>query len=366
MKRRMALAVTGRSPRPAARDITGDTAPRGYVFDDLFVTKYDDSLLESLAPRLSDRALPSWVRLAYEVQRRRDEYDVIVTWSERITLSLMTLQCVSPGKPHVAMLYWFSRPSVRLPMLAFGNRLHAIITWSSVQRNYAIEHLGIASERLYLVKHYVDQLFWSPREREVDTICSAGAEMRDYRTLLEALDGTLIPCHIAADHVRVDRLGFARRVDANAFSRMASANVTIGRKTPTELRELYARSRFVVVPLESSDTDNGITVILEAMAMGKPVICSRTQGQVDVIKEGVTGIFVPVGDAEALRAAIVELWNNPARAREMGRAARAYIETHHALEKFCRDVKGAIDASLDGQAAARDGSFPVLSPAGGG
>lgn len=183
--------------------------------------------------------------------------------------------------------------------------------------------------------------------------------MRDYRTLLEALRGTDIPCHIAADHVRVDRLGFARRVSTNRLAAGAPTNVTIGRRPLVELRDLYARSRFVVVPLRPSDTDNGVTVILEAMSMGKPVICSRTRGQVDVVQEGVTGLFVPVGDPKALRMAMLELWNNPERAREMGRAARAYVEKHHTLEKFCRDVKGAVNASLDGRLAAPDGSFSV-------
>jgi glycosyltransferase involved in cell wall biosynthesis len=360
MKRRMAIAIQGRGAPPVERDPTGDRAPRGYLFDDLFVRKYDESILDSVRRRPGDRALPEWGRLAAEVQRRRDEYDVIVTWSERVTLSLMTLQRLSPlGKPHVAMLYWFSRPAVRFPVRAFGSSLRAIVTWSSVQRDYAIRHLGIAPEKLYLVKHYADQLFWSPREREEDMICSAGAEMRDYATLLEALRGTHLRCHIAADHVRVDRLGFGRRLSTDTFATIAGDNVTIGRRPLRELREIYARSRFVVVPLRPSDTDNGVTVILEAMAMGKAVICSRTRGQVDVIQDGVTGIFVPVGDAVALRAAIRDLWNDPARAREMGRAARAYVEKHHTLEKFCREVKGAIDGSLEGRGAERDGSFAV-------
>jgi glycosyltransferase involved in cell wall biosynthesis len=177
------------------------------------------------------------------------------------------------------------------------------------------------------------------------------------------LRGTDLKCHIAADHVRVDHFGFARRVSTNALTPAAPDNVTIGKKTMLELRDLYARSRFVVVPLRRSDTDNGVNVILEAMAMGKPVICSRTQGQVDVIEEGVTGLFVPVGDPTALRVAMLELWNNPERAAEMGRAARAYVERHHTLERFCRDVKGAVDASLDGRAAAPDGSFSIPSQA---
>ena len=283
---------------------------------------------------------------------------MVVSWSERATVALMTLDGFARArKPHVAMMYWFSRPFVRFPMRAFGDRLQAIITWSSVQRAYAIERLGFPSEKLYLVKHYVEQLFWSPRDVETDMICSAGAEMRDYPTLLEALRGTELRCHIATDHVRTSRVGFGPHVGAERFSAAAGDAVSIGRKSPTELRDLYARSRFVVVPLCASDTDNGVTVILEAMAMGKPVICSRTQGQVDVIQEGVTGLFVPVGDPVALRKAMLELWNDPERARTMGLAARAHVEKHHTLDKFCRDVRTAVDASLDGRGASPDGSF---------
>jgi len=358
-ERRIAIAVQGRRPREYQRDPSGEHARREYLFDDLFVQRYDESILGSRRGTPLSRALPSWVRLAQEVQHRRHDYDVIVTWSERVTLSLMTLQSLQrTGKPHIAMMYWFSRPAVRFPMLAFAQSLHAIVTWSSAQRRYAIEQLGIPSEKIYLIKHFVDQLFFSPRKRTLDMICSAGAEMRDYPTLLEALRGTELPCHVAADHVRVDTMGFARRIGTERFAGLASDNVTIGRMPLVDLRELYARSHFVVVPLQESDTDNGISVILEAMAMGKPVICSRTKGQVDVIQDGVTGLFVPVGDAKALRAAMLELWHDPARARAMGRAARAYIEKHHSLDKFCRDAYGAIDASLKG-CPARDEGFAM-------
>jgi glycosyltransferase involved in cell wall biosynthesis len=358
----MAIALQGRSPRPAP-DERGEHTLRAYLFEDLFERRYNEVVLDSLPRRPWDRALPAWARLAREVQRRDDEYDVVVTWSERVSLSLMTLQYFSPGKPHIPFLYWFSRPSVRGPMRAFGSSLHAIVTWSSVQREYAIRNLGVPAEKLYLIKHYVDQLFFQPREREQDMMCSAGAEMRDYPTLLEALRGTNLRCHIATDHVRVDRFGFARRISTSRYLPLAGKDVTIARVPATQLREIYARSRFVVVPLQRSDTDNGVNVVLEAMAMGKPVICSRTRGQVDVIQEGVTGLFVPVGDAKALRKAMLELWNDPDRCREMGRAGRAYIEKHHAVEKFVQQAKGAIDASLEGRPARRDGSFDMAAPA---
>ena len=94
-----------------------------------------------------------------------------------------------------------------------------------------------------------------------------------------------------------------------------------------------------------------MTVILEAMAMGKPVICSRTRGQVDVIEDGVTGIYVPVGDAEALRSAMLALWNDPQRARAMGQRAREYVLAHHTLDMFAENVRTAVEASLTGRGA---------------
>ncbi len=287
-----------------------------------------------------------------EILRRRAEYDAVVTWGEKLSLALlMQQQLAGPGKPHIAMMYQFEKLNIRVPLSLFKRNLHAVVTWSSVQRRALIERIKFPAERIYLIRHYVDQVFYSPRPIEADMICAVGAEMRDYATFKEAVAGTGLRCHIAADHVRIPgpgRLLRDRRVPIGKIGARAEANVTEGRMSLIELRELYARSRFVVVPLLHSDTDNGVTVILEAMAMGKPVICSRTRGQVDVVQEGVTGLYVPVGDAAALRTAILWLWNEPLRAEQMGRSARAYVEKHHTLEKFTATTRSAAEASLDG------------------
>jgi glycosyltransferase involved in cell wall biosynthesis len=127
--------------------------------------------------------------------------------------------------------------------------------------------------------------------------------------------------------------------------------VTLGPCSPSELRALYARSRFVVIPLLPSDTDNGITVMTEAMAMGKPVICTRVDGQRDLLEDGVNGLFVPPGDARALRHAIEHLWSRPDECERMGREARRKIERHHSLDGFVAGVKRAVDVAIAERAA---------------
>ena len=355
---------TARPERACARP-HGERATRTFIFDDEFSPVWDETLLDSA--RTTSRG-PEWWRLALEIHSRRDDYDAIVTWGERLSLALTMVQRFARSKkPHIAIMGQFAKPNIQIPLRLFGGSLHAIVTWTSVQRRSLIQRLGFPSERVYLVRHFVDQVFYSPRAAVEDAICSVGAEMRDYPTLVEAMRGTHLRCHIATDHVRIPhriRLVADRRVPADKLSIPPDAKITIGRKTLPELRDLYARSRFIVVPLLPSDSDNGVTVILEAMAMEKPVICSRTRGQVDVIQDGVTGVYVPVGDPVALRKAMLSLWNEPQRAHAMGARARAYVEQHHTLDQFALNVRSAAEASLEGRPApnswwAEDASFPV-------
>ena len=339
----------------AERNATVLTAPRNYLFEDMFDLAWDQRLLDGRPSSL----LPVWLRLAVEVHRRRGDYDVIVTWGERLTFALLALQRLSgTTTPHIAFISQFAKPNVAGPMRLLGRHLRAVVAFTSVQRDYAIRRGLVAADRLFLIRFHVDHRFFHPRPGAGDLISAVGAEMRDYPTLFAALDGTAIRCHIAAGEVRVPgrvRLIKDRRVQVADLMVRPNPHVTIGRKSVTELRDLYAQSRFVVVPLLPSQSDNGITVILEAMAMGKAVICTRTAGQVDVIQDGVTGILVPAGDPQALRAAMQALWDDPERAAAMGARGRAYVERHHTLDAFCLNVGQAIAAATSGTAAPRHG-----------
>jgi glycosyltransferase involved in cell wall biosynthesis len=91
-----------------------------------------------------------------------------------------------------------------------------------------------------------------------------------------------------------------------------------------DFRDMYAASAFVVMPLVEVDFQAGITTILEAMAMGRAVICSRVAGQTDTVAEGETGRYVAPGDPAALRRAIVELLDDEVDADRMGANARRW------------------------------------------
>jgi glycosyltransferase involved in cell wall biosynthesis len=72
------------------------------------------------------------------------------------------------------------------------------------------------------------------------------------------------------------------------------------------------------------------TVAMEAMAVGKPVIASRIGGLPDIVADGETGILVPPGDVDALRAALARLIDDPDLAARMGAAGRDRVGAFHA------------------------------------
>ncbi len=85
-----------------------------------------------------------------------------------------------------------------------------------------------------------------------------------------------------------------------------------------EVVALFRSACAVAVP--SVVADACPTVVLEAMAAGRPVVASATGGIVDLVVDGQTGLLVEPGDAPALAGALARILGEPDTARSLGRA----------------------------------------------
>jgi glycosyltransferase involved in cell wall biosynthesis len=65
--------------------------------------------------------------------------------------------------------------------------------------------------------------------------------------------------------------------------------------------------------------------VVEAMAVGLPVVATTVGGLPEVVEDGTTGLLVPPDDPEALARALAELLEDPGRARRMGAAGRERV-----------------------------------------
>jgi glycosyltransferase involved in cell wall biosynthesis len=97
---------------------------------------------------------------------------------------------------------------------------------------------------------------------------------------------------------------------------------------------------FDVVVLPSLLEGFGI-VLLEAMAMGKPVVASRVGGIPEAVEDGVTGILVPPAHSRKLADALVILLQNATLRQSMGEAGRKRVETLFSLESTIKAIEGS-------------------------
>jgi phosphatidylinositol alpha-1,6-mannosyltransferase len=68
-------------------------------------------------------------------------------------------------------------------------------------------------------------------------------------------------------------------------------------------------------------------VYLEASACGLPVIAGKSGGAPDAVIEGETGITVDGRNLAEIAAAVIYLFDDPARARQLGERGRKWIES---------------------------------------
>jgi len=328
---RYAVLVSGRARR--REDIAAGREPRRDYLD------LADELGAELIEAGSGRAAWAGGRAALTAFRRRADYDVIVTLNERSGVPLaifLTLSRVS--KSHVMIAHWVSPAKKRIPIrwLRAANAIDRLVVFGSAQERVAIGELGFPSTKVEMVLHPADHRFWRPLGLPQSGICSAGLERRDYETLLEAVRDLDLELTIAA---------------ANPWSKddplsraALPPNVIARRCDYRELRELYDRSEFVVVPLHDVDFQAGSLVMYEAMAMGKAVIATRTRSHAfgDIVRDGETGLLVPPHDPHALRDAIERLHRDPDEARRLGANARRIVERGLNHDEYVRRMVGIV------------------------
>ncbi|MBP1693549.1 MAG: glycosyl transferase group 1, partial [Chloroflexi bacterium] len=273
----------------------------------------------------------------------RRRYRVIFTDGEQIGIPLaFFLKYANLGKRPVHFmighLLSVGKKTALLDSFRLASHIDIFFVYSTWQQRFIERRWNLLSDRVIFTPFMVDADFFSPiRSRSGDPldlvqddkplICAVGLEYRDYPTLIEAVRDLDVHVVIAAASP------WSKRSDSTQGQQIPD-NVTVRRFSQFELRDLYAASRFLVMPLYPVDFQAGVTAILEAMAMELPVICSQTPGQTDVVISGQTGLYVPPSDPLALKTAIQELLSQPDLSDRLGHSGRIHVLNEMSLDCY--------------------------------
>ena len=353
---RVLLTVSGTVPADLDESIAAGLRPRADYAE--MARRMSADLLDHAAVRRDQgrlgrviaRFLGPDVCLAWACYRRRQRYQVIVTDGEQVGLPLAALFKFTRRRVRARHLMVVHIMSVRkkaslFRALRLSSGVDRYIAYCSAQQRFLAENLGVAPDRIVLRPFMVDTAFFSEQQASLSTgppsrdrpmICTAGLECRDYPTMLRAVEG------LEADVVIAAASPWSKRASGLDDVRLPP-NVTVVKLGLFELRQLYQDAAFVVMPLQQVEFQAGITTILEAMSMGRAVVCTTTPGQVDTLVDGETGRYVPPSDPIALRATIDELLAHPEKTARMGVASRAWVVQHADVEIYADAISGLVD-----------------------
>jgi glycosyltransferase involved in cell wall biosynthesis len=87
-------------------------------------------------------------------------------------------------------------------------------------------------------------------------------------------------------------------------------------------------------------------VVLEGMAAGKAVVATRGGGVPEFVQDGVTGLLVPMGDAEAMARAMERLLGDRPLRQELGKRARRQVIDGFTIRHTAQNVQKVYDAFI--------------------
>ena len=172
----------------------------------------------------------------------------------------------------------------------------------------------------------------TPSQHNEGYVLAAGRSLRDY--------ATLVACARSCPNIPFRMIcGMDDRLNN------PPPNVTVHQEVARDTYLSYLdRCTLVAVPLIPTDRATGQVVILEAMAMGKPVIATLAPGSKDLIVNGETGLLVNPADTEGWTKAIQQLFNNPAQAKHNAQNALQYIQQECSYEVHAKRKLQAIES----------------------
>jgi glycosyltransferase involved in cell wall biosynthesis len=318
---------------------------------DEFQLSYSQDAKESKPVRLVRRALKTLLGFdMIHTLRNRDEMlrsDVIWTHTEQEWLSA-ALMLLMNGKrdtqplllaqsvwlidkwPNYGVLRrWFYRKLI--------GRADLLTTLARDNAELCREYFGREATQLFYGLNTRDFPVQQPKAWQPNTplrIAAIGNDRdRDWETLIKA---------VGNDPRFAVRLATRRRIPRALRSLNVQVAPAAGLK---KQRELYDWADVVVVPLRPNTHASGITVMLEAAAVGKPMVVTNVGGLEDYFSARAAA-YVPPFDADALREALLGLIASPDQALQQAQAAsmqlvsRDHTTQHYAQQhvKLTRDL----------------------------
>jgi glycosyltransferase involved in cell wall biosynthesis len=219
-------------------------------------------------------------------------------------------------------------------------RLHTIVAYGAGEVDALRDWLGEGGPDVVFVPFGVDPAYFRPGPATAPAVdvVSIGADPRRDLELLLA---------VARSRPEWSFLVVAPRERAAVLGG-APENVRVEYDVPLEVvRDRLRSARVVALPVRDNTYSGATTVLLQAMATGKPVVVSRTAAIARGyhLEDASNVVLVPPGEPVAFQKALASLLADDARREAIGARARETVEQHLTWSRYTDAISGLLSAA---------------------
>lgn len=211
-------------------------------------------------------------------------------------------------------------------------KLSGVIALSPQQCRYLRSICG-AETQVSLIPHGIDTDYYAPSndERSRGVLLSVGSYLRNYRTLVEAMN----ILHRKAPALRL--ISVSKKPMLRTQNLIPLTNIS-----DQQLLDYYKKACFAVLPFDELVASNAM---LEAMACGMPIVCPDFESARFYLGENVPTTYEP-GNPTALAEKIYWLYQNDKERRFLSSQMRERAQLF-SWQKVCKLIRGFYDEVLD-------------------
>lgn len=219
-----------------------------------------------------------------------------------------------------------------------------ILPWSDLVYRSLESGYGVPAEKMQIVPPSIDLRLWSPSPRRENGEAKTGNRVN---ILFVGADFDRKGGEFLLQAAQRDGMGECEiHIVTKTYSGPATPNTFVHtdmEANSPELLRLYREADIFVLPTQA---DFSPYAVIEAMAMGLPVITTSVGAIGELVHDGENGFVVPTGNACILAERMRALSVDRALRQRMGRRGRALAEAHHDIE-----INGSIVINLMKQLA---------------
>ena len=212
----------------------------------------------------------------------------------------------------------------------------AVFVQNEAQRNYYPKFMH---NRVFSVPNFVSPEYLANEACPGETLirCAASGRLspqKNHSLLIRAF----VRAHAVFPQLRLSIFGEGElrgRLQCQIDAAGAGEYISLPGRTDDMCSALLETDMYIL----SSNYEGMPNALMEAMAVGLPCISTDCPtGPADLIVSGENGILIPVGDEDALTSALLDMVQDPQKAKKMGQLARKHIHMNYSAQKIAAEL----------------------------